>query len=157
MCVSVYKPRRWRLKGCDPSWSEIAAYYRGQNGVLVDTGRIKGHTDLGPIKLDGLVSILIDVDLFLRMVTPVLDDDEQKCTDEPREGVLLHWSVAPCCGQSILSHYGMKTGGAPKQSGLWVGRRELAWCKERCGDEGKWMDGREVSRHGESCLVLRRT
>jgi hypothetical protein len=41
-------------------------------------GRIKGHTDLpGPIKLDDLVSILIDMGLFLQMVTPVLDDDEQ--------------------------------------------------------------------------------
>jgi hypothetical protein len=75
ICVSVYKSRRWRLKSCDPSWSEIAAHDRGQNGVLVDTGRINGHTDLpGPFKLDDL---LIDVDLFLRMVTPILDDDEQ--------------------------------------------------------------------------------
>ena len=42
------------------------------------TGRIKGHTDLpGPFKLDDLISTLIDVDLFLRMVTPVLEDDEE--------------------------------------------------------------------------------
>ena len=46
--------------------------------MLADTGRIKGHTDLpGSFKLDDLVPILIDVDFFLRIVTPVLDDDEQ--------------------------------------------------------------------------------
>ena len=78
VCVSVYKPRRWRLRSCDPSWSEIAAHDRGQNDVLVYTGRMKGHTDLpGPFKLDDFVSVLIDVNLFLRIVTPVLDDDEQ--------------------------------------------------------------------------------
>jgi hypothetical protein len=37
-----------------------------------------------------------------------------------------------------------------KQSSLWVGRRELAWCKQRCGDEGKRMDGREVAMPGMS-------
>jgi hypothetical protein len=72
MCVSVYKPRRWSLKSYDPSWREIAAHDRSQNDVLADTGRIKGHTDLPEsVKLDDLVSILIDVDVFLRMVTPV--------------------------------------------------------------------------------------
>jgi hypothetical protein len=49
-----------------------------------DTGRRKGYTDLSrPFKLDDLVSILIDVILFLRMVSPVLDDNEQWCPDEP--------------------------------------------------------------------------
>ena len=39
--------------------------------------RIKRHTDLpGPFELDDLMSILIYMDLFLRMVAPVLDDDE---------------------------------------------------------------------------------
>jgi hypothetical protein len=44
----------------------------------------------------------------------------------------------------------MKTGGASKQSGLWVRWRELAWCKQRCGDEGKRKDGREVAMPGMS-------
>ena len=45
--------------------------------MLVGGWRLKGHTDLpGPFKLDDLMSILIYVDLFLRMVAPVLYDNE---------------------------------------------------------------------------------
>ena len=43
-----------------------------------DTGRRKGYTDLPrPFKFDDLMSVLINMNLFLRMVSPVLDDDEQ--------------------------------------------------------------------------------
>jgi hypothetical protein len=38
----------------------------------------KGYTNLPrPFKLDDLVSILVNVNLFLRMVSPILDNDEQ--------------------------------------------------------------------------------
>lgn len=36
-----------------------------------------------PSELDDLVSILVDENLFIRMISPVLDDDEQKGADEP--------------------------------------------------------------------------
>jgi hypothetical protein len=43
-----------------------------------DTRRIKGHTNLPrPFKLDDLVSVFIDVDLFFCVVAPILNDDEQ--------------------------------------------------------------------------------
>jgi hypothetical protein len=81
---SVYKPRRWHEEN-----SRIGGAGASQWRLLVgdrkDTGRRKGYTDLPrPFKLDDLVSILVDVNLFLRMVSPVLDDDEQEGTDEPR-------------------------------------------------------------------------
>ena len=61
---------------------DIAADDQGQNACeredRKDMRRLKGHTNLPrPFKLDDLVSILIDVDLFLCVVAPVLDDDEQ--------------------------------------------------------------------------------
>ncbi len=63
---------QWRLQ----RMTEVKR--RAREGDGKDTRRIKGHTDLPrPFKLDDLVSVLIDVDLFLRMVAPVLDDDEQ--------------------------------------------------------------------------------
>jgi hypothetical protein len=76
--VSVYHEENSRIGGAGAS----------QRWLLVgdgkDTGRRKGYTDLSrPFKLDDLVSILIDVILFLRMVSPVLDDNEQWCPDEP--------------------------------------------------------------------------
>jgi hypothetical protein len=41
-------------------------------------------------------------------------------------------------------------GGTSKQPCLWVGWRELAGCKQRCGDERKRMNGREVAMPGMS-------
>ena len=49
----------------------------------------------------------------------------------------------------------MKKGGASKQSGLRVGRRELAWRRQRCGDEGKRKDGREVAMPGMSKVIIK--
>lgn len=64
--------------------------------------RIKGHTDLPwPFKLDDLMPILINMDLFLRVMAPVLDEDEQQGTDEPGERVPFHGCVTPCGRQTF--------------------------------------------------------
>jgi hypothetical protein len=74
---SVYKPRRWHEENSRIGGAEVNQW-RLLVGDGKDTGRKKGYTDLPwPFKLDDLVSILVDMNLFLRMVSPVLDDDEQ--------------------------------------------------------------------------------
>jgi hypothetical protein len=74
---SVYKPRRWHEEN-----SRIGGAGASQWWLLVGGGEghgeKKGYTNLPrPFKLDDLVSILVNVNLFLRMVSPILDDDEQ--------------------------------------------------------------------------------
>jgi hypothetical protein len=53
------------------------------------------------LELYDLVPVLVDVDLFLRAVASILDEDEQEHTDEPGEGVPFHWRVPPCAGEPL--------------------------------------------------------
>lgn len=48
-----------------------------------------------------LVPVLVDVDLFLRPVASILDEDEQERADEPGEGVPFHGRVAPCAREPL--------------------------------------------------------
>jgi hypothetical protein len=98
---SVYKPRRWHEENSRAGGAG-ASQWRLLVGDGKDTGRRKGCTDLPrPFKLDDLVSIFVDVNLFLCVVSPVLDDDEQEGTDEPWQRVPLHGRVAPCGGETF--------------------------------------------------------
>jgi hypothetical protein len=69
--------------------------------VLCMTTR-NGETHLPrTLELDDLVAVLVDVDLFLRVVTSILDEDEQECADEPGEGVPFHGRVPPCAREPL--------------------------------------------------------
>jgi len=53
------------------------------------------------LELDNLVPVLVHLDLFLRAVTPILDEEEQERADEPREGVPFHGRVTPCAREPL--------------------------------------------------------
>ena len=55
----------------------------------------------GSLELDDLVSVLVHLDLFLRAVTSILDEEEQERADEPGEGVPFHGRVAPCAREPL--------------------------------------------------------